>query len=132
MREIKFRGMDVNGNWHFGLLSESKLGKSHQPEKGFYISNSVGMPWAYNVRPETVGQYTALKDKNGVEIFDGDIVEFNIFPNGNVEKIKDYVYFSSGCFGLKLSTKLLVSNIATHSEIEVIGNIYENPELISK
>ena len=48
-----FKGQSVNGDWYEGLLSVSQ-GLSRQPEEGYYISNSGGMPWAYQVRPETV------------------------------------------------------------------------------
>ena len=61
MREIKFRGKGINGEWYKGLLSISQ-GKPGQPEKGYYISNEAGMPWAYQVRPETIGQLIATID----------------------------------------------------------------------
>jgi len=49
----KFRGQGINGDWFTGLLSISH-GLGGQPKSGYYICNSCGMPWAYNVRPETV------------------------------------------------------------------------------
>lgn len=71
MREILFRGMDVLGKWHCGLLAES-AGFPGQVCEGVYISNSVGSPFAYIVRPETVGQYIGLRDKHNVRIFEDD------------------------------------------------------------
>ncbi len=74
----KFRGQSVNGDWYDGLLSISQ-GNNLQPEKGYYISNSGGMPWAYQVRPETIELLHCPKCKN-IRYMDRNEVE-KIFRN---------------------------------------------------
>ena len=69
----KFRGLTPNGGWVYGNLTVLK--KSIHPAPGTYISNEYGAPFAYIVRPETVGQFIRLCDKDGTEIYDGDRVD---------------------------------------------------------
>ncbi|MEC1543088.1 YopX family protein [Bacillus halotolerans] len=129
MREIKFRGMGINGEWYTGNLSiiKQKI-KSMGIDPGSYISNKAGVPFAYRVRPETVGQYTGLKDKNGREIYEGDIVIDKRLNSAEV-------VFDDGCFCVigylgDLRTHPIRDSLFCGERFEVIGNIYENPELL--
>ena len=128
MREIKFRGMDLQGRWFYGLPCHIQTDK-HSAKEGWYISNSVGISTAYDVRPETVTQYTGLLDKNGKEIYEGDIInglDTDSKFGGRYENMK--VDFYNGEFGIGDNMGHL--GLKHLSDIEVIGNIYENPELL--
>jgi hypothetical protein len=138
MREIKFRGQDVNGHWHIGLLSISQA-RTGQPEKGYYISNSAGSPWAYQVRPDTVGQYTGLKDKDGKEIYEGDILSNQTFSDWIVKYSTDGYDYGSGCdicgwllWSEKYGEDVSLLSLATEDMVQVIGNATDNPELLKE
>ena len=74
----------------------------------------------------TLMQYTGLKDKNGKEIYEGDVVKSDWY-NDEQRITGARVIFTSGCFTcIGLKHKLYL-----YPELEVIGNIYENPELIN-
>lgn len=125
MREILFRGKRKdNGKWVEGHYGEYYSGK----ENVSCISISketISVSLCYDVIPETVGQYTGLTDKNGVKIFEGDICWFY---GGD--------YYS----GLWEQNAIVAITDMTDDEqthylknaeyCEVIGNIYDNPELI--
>ena len=122
MREILFRGKDIKGNWHIGLLAH--MGNA------WYISNKAGVATAYEVIPSTVGQYTGLTDKNGKKIFEGDIVK-GLFVFGEISSV---VIFKYGSFGIEWNIdeiKVLDPFLGLRNiECEVIGNIHDNPELL--
>lgn len=81
MREIKFRGKTLV-RWVTGNLSILPKDIYNGIKAGTYISNKGDMPFAYAVRPETVGQWTGLIDINGQDIFEGDIVQ-GVYRFGN-------------------------------------------------
>ena len=120
MREILFRGKDIKGNWHIGLLAH--IGNA------WYISNKTGVATAFEVIPETVGQYTGLTDKNGKKIFEGDIVRYG-------ETVHEVVFEQrngTAYFGLVYSPleTLPFGHYQDLKQIEVIGNLHDNPELL--
>lgn len=83
------------------------------------------------IYPETVGQYTGLDDKNFVKIFEGDIVEFSEVFRKNKRIIAE-VFFSNYYYGFYVKQQdRSINGISIGEDIEVIGNIYDNPELLA-
>jgi len=120
MREIRFRGKRLdNGEWVYGSLVVSSAGKTY-----IIPNNVVSVNFAHiEVDPETVGQYTGLKDRNGKEIYEGDIIQHT--PS----KRKGRVFFEKGIF--KVEWPAFVSYLCdVRHNCKVIGNIHDNPELL--
>lgn len=139
-REILFRGKKSNGRWVYGSLVVSE---NIAPAIYYNVSKGVAdvLDWCY-VKPDTVGQYTGLKDKNGNKIFDGDIVhlKWNGYDGSKVGK--DYyrvVTFHEGSFCLSIEDGVhypvhtpICEYRNSHSIVNwvVIGNVTDNPELM--
>lgn len=132
MREILFRGKTIgNGEWVEGYYYKAKYCRTDD-ELCDYIT--VPHPKEYNepsshyiVNPETVGQYTGLKDKNGTKIFEGDIVKRFWFDIMCIYQI-DYDNVLA-CF-IGRAGMNFTAFYCDSEEFEVIGNIYDNPELL--
>jgi len=123
MREYKFRGKrKEDGVWVYGgyyYVDDKWHGRKH------YICTPEGI--SFEVVPETVGQYICRKDKNKQEIYEADIVKVEGFKEPMV------VYFKEGYFGWGREHYGMYSFDPFGSEkIEIIGNIYDNPELLKE
>lgn len=137
-REILFRGKTPSddeciddGEWVKGFYTRFN-GKEHRIYSG-YAETDCGdyYPDWYNVRPETVGQFTGKTDKNGKRIFEGDIIT-GLFLFGL--PVNAVVTLRDGAFGLEwyrgnAKTFNAFTSIC-NVEYEVIGNIHDNPELL--
>lgn len=137
MREILFRGKRTdNGDWVEGFIVSSR---ENTYPNGFEMINVDGINYdeldnyipnfiSYAVDPSTVCQYTGLKDKNGERIFEGDILlvdgEDGYFK---LEFDEDTARF------IMLGDSILVDfdNFWSY-EVEIIGNVHDNPELLEK
>ena len=133
-REILFRGKKSNGRWVYGSLVVSENIKP-----AIYYEEGKGLvkrlDWCY-VNPDTIGQYTGLKDKNGKKIFEGDIVKGVSHKSDSC--ISELIPFDViGVVGyhkeyqtLEVRTRQASLHIEVAIKGEVIGNIHDNPELI--
>jgi len=124
MREILFRGKTNKQLWVYGNLTVDVGGHSR--------IQFDARQFAVVVNPETVGQFTGLTDKNGVKIFDDDIVKNTRIVGRCNLSTNHQVYFDTELlqFGLKYSFEMFHCQFS--HEFEVIGNIHDNPELLEK
>ena len=117
-REILFKGKSKRtGEWFFGnLFDKDTSGKTHigTTTKG-----------CFDVDPETVGQFTGMTDKNGKRIFEGDI-----YSMGDKNILYVVIFDKSQFIGKQVKSRSLAGLEYWKSDIEIVGNIYDNPELL--
>lgn len=138
-RELKFRAWDDrNKMWLFSY--------NHPNLGGFSMKGEVMLFGEYQRFLERVPledwskiilmQYTGLKDKNGNEIYDGDILSFIDFDFNSDDEFLNYglveYYVSEMRFFITNRNSVEMDEIDFEKEVEIIGNIYENPELLNK
>lgn len=145
MKDILFRGKrSDNGEWISGRniikFADGSVYMMEQGEQVRFINHETGnvycmfsnsdSPIFIKIIPETVGQYTGINDINGNKIFEGDIVNCK----SRTDRANMFVSFKDGKFVMELCEEFK-ENIRGHYQIEcfdkeVIGNIYDNPELL--
>lgn len=118
MREIKFRGKSITGIWYYGYLTIDAY--------EYYFIESLGGTHLYSnkVIPETVGQFTGLQDKNEVDIYEGDKILY--------DGITGIIHFNNGSYYVNFEYTRSAHLLGElERDIEVIGNIHDNPELLN-
>lgn len=133
MREILFRGIRKDTHeWVYGFYVEYFDGKRNVPCISVVDAHVITGALCYEVIPETVGQYTGLKDKNGRQIFEGDILkekQSNQALIFTVDWCEDCAMFVTPCKNFK---SLEFDFTTSYGEqFEIIGNIHDSAELLS-
>ena len=135
-REILFRGkLEYNGKWIYGDLLQYENGDVaiFGEKLSSFGCECTEMSKRDRVTPDTIGQYTGLKDKDGNKIFEGDILDYTLFDAfGEDHQYKGVVKWIDDCFICDNSDGFngLAWAVNQSLELEVIGNVTDNPELM--
>jgi uncharacterized phage protein (TIGR01671 family) len=142
MRIIKFRGKNVNGGWAYGSLIKFDIGyvismnETTKSDNSLDDKNSVvfSADEIAVVFPKTIGQFTGLLDKNGKEIYEGDIIQDGSNSVGVIMWFSTgwgIASYSHGFDGIKSYTSIDSFYSDEVKEWSVIGNAFENSALIN-
>lgn len=128
-REIKFRARHKEtGKWYYGssLYTDFRTPSDYiLPLSAFWQQVERG-----SLDTETIGEYTGLKDKNGKEIYEGDIIETQYSQVKPLVMIfRDGGFCPSGDYATETKGLGLIPDNSLCGEAKVIGNIYQNPKL---
>ena len=128
MKHIKFRGKGYDGKWLYGDLKHTS--------NNTYSIIGFNLERRYIVQEETIGQYIGMKDYNGREIFDGDIIQSS--KDGFSSKHEIIYVPEEAAFKARMIDSSIYDYCSLSKEwIEkfekvVIGNIHDNPELLKQ
>lgn len=138
--QLRFRGQNIKGQWHYGLVTHDT---DKDSDYDWFISNKAGKPYAFGAIEKTIGQYIGLDDKNCRMLFDGDIVKDRF---GRILRIGVWNY--RFCFIAISETNFHHADFfdwierdnrsddetfpTVEMNVELIGNIHDNPELLTK
>lgn len=138
--KVRLDGTPVESRWVYGGYCQ------YNEERGIIYQTEPEIA-KFPVYAETVGQFTGLTDKNGTRIFEGDIVEFQFdndtcpFPDKDTKRRTGRVYFQKfrasfaiamGRNGSSTSNNDLFNYVQNGNRVSVIGNVFDNPELLEE
>lgn len=138
MRELRFRGKSLDGGkWVVGSIVHQTDYYGDKCDRWFILegdhTNDYDIDYPIEVHKETIGQYTGTKDRNGNEIYEGDIL---LPPGEAASNIRLVVVFEKGCWTLKVPEWGSLFDTLLYEfggeEYMILGNIYDNPSMLEK